>query len=117
MGERGRLGQLPWCLVKEAGAVTGLSPSGGTLSPPALLSTPQTEEWVGKCLKGRGEGPWDEEPIKGERAKEEAGGEVRAQAGTGWGRERGPGPEGGRQPGRESAGEGGGRDRLGDRQR
>ena len=31
----------------------------------------------------RGEGAWDEEPSRGERAKEEAGGEVRARAGPG----------------------------------
>lgn len=100
-----------------SGAVTGLLPSGGTLSPLGLMSIPQTEEWVEKCLKGRGEGAWDEEPSKGERAREEAGGEVRAQAGTGWGRERGLGQEGGREPGRESAEEGGGRDREGDQRR
>lgn len=85
----GSSGQLP-------GAVTGLLPSGGSLSGLGLMSIPQTEEWVGKCLKGRGEGAWDEEPSKGERAREAAGGEVRAQAGTGWGWERGPGQEGGR---------------------
>lgn len=93
-----------------SGAVTGLLPSGGTVSPLGLTSIPQTEEWVEKCLKGRGEGAWVEEPSKGERAREEAGGEVRAQAGTGWGRQRGLGQEGGREPGRESAEEGGGRE-------
>ena len=66
----------------------------------------------------RGEGAWDEEPSRGERAKEEAGGEVRARAGPGG---AGRGAQGwraeGRQPGRESAEAGGGRDREGDRRR
>ena len=55
---------------------------------------------------------------QGERAKEEAGGEVRARAGPGG---AGRGAQGrraeGRQPGRESAEAGGGRDREGDRRR
>lgn len=66
----------------------------------------------------RREGARDEEPSRGERAKEEAVGEMRAWAGPGG---AGRGAQGrraeGRQPGRESAEAGGGRDREGDRRR
>lgn len=65
--------------------------------------------------KWRGEGARDEEPSRGERAKEEAGEEVRARAGPGG---AGRGAQGrraeGRQPGRESA-EAGGREGQGGR--
>lgn len=85
----------------------------GALSP----HCPRDRGVGGKVSERERRWTWEEEPSKGERAREEAGGEVRARAGTGWGRERGPGPEGGRLPGRERAEEGGGRDREGDRRR
>lgn len=75
---RGGVGKARWASAGSSrpfpGAVAGLLPSGGSLSPLGLASIPQTEEWVERRWKGRGEGAWDEEPSKGERAREEAGG-------------------------------------------
>ena len=76
----------------------------GALSPHRPLVHPTDREVGGKVPEWRGEGAWDEEPSRGERAKEEAGGGERARAGPGG---AGRGAQGrraeGRQPGRESA--------------
>ena len=81
-----------------SGAVTGLLPSGGTLSP--LDPSPPTDRGVGgKCLKGRREGAWDEASSNGERQERRQEGKSGPRQAQGGARRGAQGRRAGESPG------------------